>query len=134
MTPEQLTTLKAELTTDPLAKGYAALDNEGAANSLNVVNRQPDRASITGGQIASCVVLAELTALTAIPRAFVQALFSADEIPVTQTLKTELAALFGQGTTTRANLLAAIKRQGSRAEELGLGFFTPSNVADASRL
>lgn len=129
-----LQTLKTELTTDPIARGYAAMSDEQAAESLNTQNRQPDRESLTGGMIAASVVRTELAALTAADQNYVRALLPCGDIPLTATIKTELGNIFGAATTTRANLLALLKRTGSRAEELRLGTVTPSNVADARRL
>jgi hypothetical protein len=55
------------------------------------------------------------------------------EIPLTATFKANLGGIFAVGTQTRTNFLAIQNRSGSRAEELGLGFVTPSNIADARR-
>lgn len=130
-----LVALKAELVNDPLTRGYAGMSDEAAAVSLNTPNRTPDRLSITGGMIAASMVRTELAALTAADQNYVRALLPCDQIPLTATIKTELSNIFGAGTTTRTNLLAMIKRTGSRAEELNLGEpVTPSHIADARRL
>jgi len=55
-------------------------------------------------------------------------------LPLTVTVKQELGAIFPAGSQTRTNLIALLKRDGSRADELGLGHVTPSHVADARRL
>lgn len=130
-----LQALKTEIDTDPLARGYAGMTDEQIAKSLAVQDRQPFRDGLTGGMIASSIVLTELTGLTAGQQNYVRALFSAADIPLTDQLKTELSALFPAGSTTRANLVALLKRQGTRAEELNLGGQpTPSDVAEAKRL
>jgi hypothetical protein len=130
-----LTALKTELTDDPLARGYAGMNDEQSAVSLNIADRQPNRESLTGGMIAASVVRAELAALLSIDdKNYVLGLMSAGDMPLTANLKAELGGIFGVGTATRANLIALLKRPGSRAEELGLGFVTPSHVADARRL
>lgn len=129
-----LVALKNELTADPLGKGYAAMNDEQAADSLNANGRLVDRTSITGGEIAASLVRAELAALTAGEQNYVRALLCADSIPLTANFKTEIAAVFGAGSATRANLIALLKRPGSRAHELGLGTVTPSDVANARRL
>lgn len=134
MTPAQLTILKTEITTDPLARGYAAMDDPAVAASLNKPDRQPNRETLTGGMLAASVVRSEFDALSAAVKTYVQTLIGAGEMPVTQQLRTELAAVFGAATTTRANLLALLKRTGTRAEELDLGSVTPSDVADSRRL
>ena len=129
-----LAALKTELTTDPLGRGYAAMSDVEASESLNTRNRQPNRESLTGGEIASAVDAGELIALGTSQENYVMSLFGCDSIPVTQNFKQNLAGLFGAATETRANLLAIFQRTGSRAEELGLGNVTPSHVADARRL
>lgn len=130
-----LQALKSELTTDPLGRNYAGMGDEAAAVSLNAADRQPDQETLTGGMIAASVVRSELAALSAAAdRDYVRTLMQAGEMPLTATLKSELGAIFGAGTGTRSNLLALLKRPGSRAEELGLGHVTASDVANARRL
>lgn len=129
-----LQVLKTELTTDPLGRGYAGMSDEQAATSLNTANRQPFRETLTGGMIAASVVLSELAALTPENQNYVIALFGAGEMPLTDNLKSELSAVFPNPSNTRTNLIALLKRPGSRAEELRLGTVTTSNVADAKRL
>jgi len=129
-----LQALKNELTADPLARGYSGMSDEEAAASLNANGRQVDRTSITGGEIAASLVRAELAALTAGEQNYVRALIGADSIPLTANFKTEVGAVFGAGTATRANIIALLKRSGSRADELGLGHVTESDIADAKRL
>lgn len=128
-----LIALKTEITTDPVALGYAGKTDEAIADLLNRQNRTPNRDSISGGMIAANVIKSEYAALSAADKAYFNMLIPAVDMPLTTTLKTELAALFPAGSATRTNLAAAVKRTGSRAEELGLGRVTPSDVADAKR-
>lgn len=130
-----LAKLKTELTTDPLSRGYGSMSDEEASVSLNAPTRQPNRASISGGELAANAVKSEFVALSANDRAYFNMLVLAATLPSTPTLRTELATLFPAGSGTRANLVALIKRPGSRADELDLGgVVTPSHVADARRL
>lgn len=130
-----LQALKSELTTGHPGTGPYSSDDVTAANQLNEPNREPQRGSLTGGEIASAVDGAELAALTPeVRQRYVMALFACGSIPATQNFKQNLAGMFGAQSETRANLLAIFKRPGSRAEELGLGFVTPSDVAAARRL
>lgn len=128
-----LATLKTEVTTDPLARGYSTMSDEQIADSLNTGNRTADRDTLTGGMVMSSIVRSEFAALSAADKQYIQLIVSCGEMPITTTLKTEFGAVFGAGTATRTNLVALLKRTGSRAEELGLGNVTPSNVADAKR-
>lgn len=129
-----LVALAAELTTDPLARGYSAMSDEQAANSLNAQNRLPDKTELAAGDIVAALVRAEYDALSAAGKAFLGVVLSAPSIPITAIFRTNMAALFAAGTGTRANLVATLQRSGSRADELLLGFVTPSDVADARRL
>jgi hypothetical protein len=126
--------LKVELDTDPLGRGYAGMGDEEAANSLNANGRNVDRTEVTGGEIAASAVRAELAALTAAEQTYVRTLMSAGTIPLTANFKTEMAAIFPPGSETRTNLIALLKRPGSRGEELGFGRVTPSDVAIARAL
>lgn len=127
-----LAALKTEVQTDPLSR-YAGKTDEQIAEALNAPNRTADRETVTGGMIAASVVRAELAALSNADQNYIRTLISAGEMPITAQLRTEFGAVFGVGTATRTNLIALLKRTGSRAEELGLGYVTPSHVADAKR-
>lgn len=129
-----LQALKAEITTDPEGIGYAGKNDEQTADLLNAQTRQPNRESMTGGMLAASIVRAELAAIPNADQNYIRALLPCGEMPLTVTLKNELRNIFAAGTTTRANLIALLQRPGSRADELGIGFVTPSNVADARRL
>ena len=128
-----LPALKTEVTTDPLARGYSGMNDEQIADSLNTPTRTADRETLTGGLVMASIVRTELNALAANDKTYVQAVVNAGEMPITPQLKTELSAVFPAGSGTRANIVALLKRTGSRAEELGIGYVTPSNVADAKR-
>jgi len=129
-----LQTLKTELTTDPLARGYAAMGDQEAAVSLNTNDREPERDDITAGVLMSALVLAEYNALTAVERRYFDLLVSAGSVTLNSTVRQQIRALFPQGTQTKQNLNGALKRVGSRADELGIGNVTPSDIADAKRL
>lgn len=129
-----LVALKTELDTDPLGRGYSAMTDEQAADSLNAPVRDVDRVEFSGGMLAACITPADWTALSNGGKEAVKLYCAAGPMPMTSNLKAVLAGLFGAGTQTRTNLIALMKRGGSRAEELGLGRVTPSNVADARRL
>ena len=129
-----LQALKTELSAGHPDTGAYSPDDVLAAEQLNIHNRTPDRDSLTGGELIASLVGSEYAALGATAKEYINLIATAQTLPLTQTLKSQLGTLFPQGSTTRANLIALMKRPGSRAEELGLGFVTPSNVADARRL
>lgn len=129
-----LVALKSELNSDPLGRGYAAMSDEQAANSLNVSDRTPNRDTLDAGYLVASIVQSEYGSLSAAQKDYLRLIAMAQTLPLTATVKVELGAIFPANSATRANLLALMKRPGSRAEELGLGTITPSNVADARRL
>lgn len=128
-----LVALKNEIQNDPQSIGYSGKSHEDIAKLLNRPVRNVDRDTISGGQIAACLVKADWTALSAADKNYLQVFIAAQDMPLTIQLKNELGGLFGVGTGTRTNLLAMLKQSGSRAKELGLGSVTTSDVADALR-
>lgn len=130
-----LAALKTELTTDPAAIGYAAVigDHEAIAKLLNKPQRTIDAEVISGGVLVSCLDKIEFTALNAVDKAYLNLFVTAGEVPVTANVRQALRALFPAGSETRNRINAATRRSGSRAEELGFGRVTESDVADALR-
>lgn len=123
--PVALADLKAELLTDPAAIGYAALLAAGShnrvADALNLprVGQSVQRSVVATWEIVEATVPAEWAALTAAERQRYQTLTALGTINVQgPNVRSQFAAMFGAGTTTRTNLLALQSRQGSRAEAL----------------
>lgn len=129
-----LQALKNEITNDPLGRGYANLDDEKIAESLNKADRQPNRETLDSGLFVGSIVAADYAGLTADQRDRVRLLATPSLLYVSTHIRNELRNMFPPGSATRNNLTAALMRPGSRAEELGLGRVTPSDVADAKRL
>jgi len=130
-----LAALKAELTTDPAAIGYAAAngDHVAIARLLNKSGRSVDSESLSSGVLVSCLDKTEFTALSAADKQYLNLFVTAGEVPMTAEVRQTLRAMFPQGSKTRQNINAATKRNASRAEELGFGRVTESDVADALR-
>lgn len=97
-----LAALKAEISTAP----YAGKSDEECADLLNAPGPSVDRDSVSGGEIAASVVIAEYAALSPTQRDYVNGLMGADSIPLTANFKTQLAGLFPGGSGTRTNLVA----------------------------
>lgn len=129
-----LQALKAELTNDPLSRDYAGMDNVQASDSLNLQDRTPNRESISAGDLVASIVRSEYDTLSAAEKDYVRLVVLAQTVVLSNQVKAEFNSIFGQGTTTRTNFAALTKRPGSRADELGLGRVTPSDVADAKRI
>jgi len=128
-----LVALKTELTSDPAGLGYAGKSHEDQAVLINKPQRTIDAETINGGVLVSCLDKTEFAALTAADKAYLNLFVTAGDVPVTANVRQALRALFPAGSETRNRINAATRRNGSRAEELGLGRMTESDVADALR-
>jgi len=128
-----LVALKTELTSDPAGLGYAGKSHEDQAVLINKPQRTIDAETINGGVLVSCLDKTEFAALTAADKAYLNLFVTAGDVPVTANVRQALRALFPAGSETRNRINAATRRNGSRAEELGLGRVTESDVADALR-
>lgn len=136
------TALKNELQTDPTALGYAASIAAGAFSPvvtlLNTVRGTIliDRDLIESYEIINATVPTEWAALSAAEKQRYQTVTGAGKVDCRNAnVRATFQAMFGVGTTTRANLTALLTRQGSRAEQLfGAGaFVSAEDIAKALR-
>lgn len=124
--------LKDEITTDPLGRGYSGMTDQQVADSLNAVDRSATYSVITGAQIFNATDDAEYGALTDAQKASWDALCAISEIDTASGVaKAREAELFGPGTQTRSNLQALRSYSMSRAQELGLGKVNEGDVKHA---
>lgn len=126
--------LTTELNNDPLGLGYSTmLDSpDSIAARMNtspepiVVANQEQiyRDRIESSELTKGIVLSEFTALTAANREYCMMVFGTQWVRTGDAnLRTQLAAIFGAATTSRANLIAAAQKNASRSEALwGDGF------------
>lgn len=132
-----LVALKAELQNDPQTIGYAAIlaDHAAVARLINTAPRSiPQTAERPTWELFQCFELTELLAAEADAAKFrrLQLLCGMPSInPDAQRLRTHIEFIFGNPSTTRTRFIAWSRRTGSRAEELGFGRVTESDVADA---
>ena len=160
MNQGQLELLAVELGDDPLALGLAAASDAAAADLLNATTRTVPR-DIPLGEFQSELIRlgkwASLKAVAAGPRPDGEAgalwdaivgsidLIMAGQATVIAMTRPQDAALVGAqldglvaagmlSADDRAALLALGVQPGSRAQELGIGFVTPSDIAEARRL
>lgn len=134
--------LRAELTGDPLALGYAPLIAAGDARGLAALLNAPtgpgaapvDQSVVPAYTLFECIVPAEWSALTAANQQRIQTILAMGQVDI-QGANTRGAflAAFAAGTTTRANLQAVQTRTGSRAEALfgAAASVSAEQVADA---
>ena len=130
-----LAALKTEITSDPAAIGYAAAngDHLAIAGLLNRQQRTIDAESLPSGVLVSCIDRAEFAVLSAADKAYLNLFVTAGDVPMSTNVRQALRALFPVGSETRTKINQSTRRTGSRAEELGFGRVTESDVADALR-
>lgn len=114
-------TLKAEITDDPLSRGYSGMSDIEVANDMNTVYRNTIRPTVSGSEIFNETDDVEYAALTDAQKASWDRLCGIDSIDTSSGVaKAREAELFGAATTTRSNLTALRNPPASRATELGL--------------
>lgn len=129
-----LNALKAELTVDPLGRGYSAMDDKAAAASLNAINRTVNVESVTGQEVFEATTATDYAALSAAELQQFWGIIGMSEILVNaQNTRAALLGMFGPGTDTRANLAALQTTLVSRATELGLGPVKVGHVQEARK-
>lgn len=130
-----LAALKTEITGDPAAIGYATAngDHDLIAKLLNKPQRKIDAETLSSGLLVSCIDRTEFAALSAADKAYLNLFVTAGNVPMSANVRQALRALFPVSSETRTKINQATRRTGSRAEELGFGRVTESDVADALR-
>lgn len=121
MADDELAILNTELTDDPEGLGYAGKTDPEMAALINAVNANYsiDREAIDGQELQMAVVISEYVDLSDIQRMAWNTILSAGSgiIAVYDArVKAQIAAIWGIGTDTRANLVALQTRPASRAE------------------
>jgi hypothetical protein len=123
--------LKAELTDDPLARGYTGMNDAAAAASLNAVNRTTSKSSMTGSEILQAIDETEYLALTDLQRDRVWQILHLGTVDPFGVERDLMVGIFGNESATIVALAAARTNAVSRGAELGLGFVAPGNVENA---
>ena len=130
--------LKSECQTDPAGLGLAA---PFAAGTFSVVlaalnasrgTEKQDRALVPTWELWEAIVPAEWASLSAAEKQRLQTMLSLGSVNLRgSNTRASLLAMFGSSTTTRANLVALQKRDGSRAETLFGSAVTLEDLAAA---
>lgn len=118
-----LTTLATELGTDPKTLGYAGKSDSQIADLLNTPGASVEtifKAYTDIADVVACIVRAEWTALAVGDKQFLaEVVLAAPRLKTGDAnLRAAVAGIFANGTTSRANLIAAASKQASRAEVL----------------
>ena len=117
--------LTSEITTDPAGIGYGPFLNVNDQKVADLINQvRPSitvfRNDLRGSEVFGAIVLAEYALLTPANQSFINTMILTPTIDVTSsTIRSNIVAIFGAGTATRANLGGIAQRTGSRAEQLG---------------
>lgn len=136
-----LAALRTEITTDPSLRGYAmpyvAGNDAEVARLLNEPRGtyQHPRGVVPAHAVVAAIAPGEFAALSAAERTWLTFLVSVGSVDLASAVvRGALGALFPANSTTRPRLLALATRDGSRADELGLGTVSDADVARARRL
>lgn len=133
--------LADEIANDPLDRGYSGMTDQEVADDLNTAYREIIRSNLSGSTIFNAIVPSEFMNLSVDMQRFVRDVFllgdTVDVGPGTNARDVLLNA-FGSGTTTRDNLVEAVTKHITRAEELNLlgrsPEIGPAHVAQARSL
>lgn len=126
--------LRAELTDDPLGRGYTGMTDEQAATSLNSADRTRFRQSIPNREIFAGLDLTEFKALSPEERAAFSLVMQMDAIDATDpNTRSVLGAIFPAGSNTRTKMMTVAQETISRGVELGLGTVRVGQVEEARR-
>jgi hypothetical protein len=123
--------LKAELTVDPLTRGYAGMGIEAAAADLNTVYRERNVATLTASQALNAIVKTEFLALTDANRELVWNVLHIGDINPHGVEADLFTEAFGAGSETITALALIRVETVSRAVELGLGRVRAGDVERA---
>jgi hypothetical protein len=126
-----LTALRSELVSDPLARGYSGMSDAQASASLNTVNRSVHVATMSGSEVLQSIDKTEYGALTDGKKSAVWGLLGMGTLNPWGREADIVVEIFGGGSATVTALAAARTRTVSRAEELGLGVIRESDVTKA---
>lgn len=123
--------LKAELTDDPLTRGYSGMTDAEAATSLNAVNREKNKASMTGSEIINALDKTEYLALSDADKDKVWQICHLGTVNPFGVEAEIFIDIFNVPSASITALQAARKDDVSRAVEKDLGFVRVGHVQQA---
>ena len=130
--PRDLTKLKSHIT-GPAKGRYSGKGHSEIAEAINAESGTVPRESIDTGTLRSSVTKSNFVKLKPQDSAYWLMLTGGGQIPLTDTVKAELIALFDAASESGKAIAALMFRPTTLAEELEVPGITPSDVADALR-
>lgn len=127
--------LRNELQSDPLGRGYAGMSDQEAADSLNAVDRSRSVEIFTGDDLFNLTDGSEFASLTAEKKQLWIMFCNRQAItPIAGSANAAFVGwIFGNPSTTRSNIIAALTESISRANELGHGGLVKSGHVERAR-
>jgi hypothetical protein len=125
--------VKEEITTDPLARGYASMTDEEVLADGHSKYRERNKSSLTGSEVTNAVDVTEFNALTSEQE---QRFWNVVGISVLNPFGVEstiLTNIFGAGSATIIALIALRKESISRFQELGVPGVKLGHIQEARR-
>lgn len=129
----QIDIIKAEITDDPLARGYSGMTAAEVAVDMNLVNRSRNRTSMTSSEVLNAVNASDWAGLTDAKKQQMWDVLSIGTINPFGVEATLLIGIFGSGSETIQTLTGLRKEAISRGAELGIGRVRTGYVIDARR-
>ena len=120
LTPSERTILAAELTNDPLSRGYAGMSNAQVVVSLRTENRSRIRARMDASEVFQAIDIAEFNAKTEAQQRNVLAVLGFGSVNPQGKEAALFTSIFGGGSATITALAAARLENVSRAVELAI--------------
>ena len=125
--------LKTELMSDPLARGYAGMTHQQAADSLNTANRTQDRSRMESTEVFQAIVVAEFNALTERQKSNIMGILGFGVVDPFGKEADVFVDHFGAGSSTIQALAGLRRKSVTRAQELGI-FADPTRQVLASHV
>ena len=130
---KDLVKIKKELTDAATKNRYKDKSHEAIAALLVTQPGKVSRESIDTGMLRAAVTKSDFGKLKPSDSSYWSMLVTGDGLPLTPTVKAELAALFDAASVSGLAIAALMFRDTTLAEELGIPGVTASDVADALR-
>ena len=126
--------LYTELTTDPLGRNYASMNEAEKATDLNTIYRTLTSDTLDSADVYEHIDVAEFQQKSPEEKVYVRDILGLGQgifVGPGSKARTVLLAIFGGSSTTIAALAAALEKAVSRATELGLERVYPRDVTTA---